>query len=535
MENAHETRSVARPAALMLCSALACVGGCARAREPVTLVRPNVAPTVKAAEVEALQLDASHINPMYTEMVAIDLPSVVQVSAAQNIDIRQARQAVIASRGVLESKVGAAFPAIVPTALFDHVGGTVRATEGNLVGVGFNTFQPSVAVQWVINPGRVIYDIIAAKKRLLATEHQEKAVILETLRNSVVQYYDLVLAQASVSAVHQSVGEAEELLRITRLRTETGTGVPADELRAEARLAAHQQDLVVAMQRFYDASIALAVILRLPAHVTLVPDLDELPPIDLVREDLTIEEMLGIALTFRPDLEEVRMLTEAAAADKGSTWWGGFGPQFQASYQYGGITGHANNVQANEGIPGNLIVNPASPSGSFSSNPLANGLIKEGIFRGSRRLAGHDDQTFSFSDQTRVAAGVTWRLSLSAFGDLKAAGAAEQQAAIAAERRLDLVKAQVVTAAQSSKTHQQLLALSRQQVAAATEALRLSEANLQAGAMTTLDVLQAQDAVSQARLRYAGAVVRYNQSQVNLLAALGLLDEGSLFRAHSDD
>ncbi len=46
--------------------------------------------------------------------------------------------------------------------------------------------------------------------------------------------------------------------------------------------------------------------------------------------------------------------------------------------------------------------------------------------------------------------------------------------------------------------------------------------------MTTLDVLQAQDAVTQARLRHAEAVVQFNQSQVNLLAALGLLDELTL-------
>jgi len=39
--------------------------------------------------------------------------------------------------------------------------------------------------------------------------------------------------------------------------------------------------------------------------------------------------------------------------------------------------------------------------------------------------------------------------------------------------------------------------------------------------------LQAQKIVAQAQLRSAGAVVRYNQAEVNLLAAIGLLDEQS--------
>lgn len=462
---------------------------------------------------------------MYTELLPVDLQTVVRVAAARNFDIELARSAVEASLGKYESAVGGAFPAIVPTAIFEHVEGTVRATEGNLVGVGFDTFQASAAIQWIVNPGRVIYDIVAAKKRLFATERQEQAVIQETLRRAVVQYYTLALAQAQVSAEHQGVMEAEELLRISQIRVETGTGVEADVLRAEARLAERQQDLVSALNQLYNASVALSLTLHLDAAVTLIPDVTELPPAPLVRSDLEIDELLGLAVAFRPDLASVRKLVEAAEAESGSTWWSGFGPELALGYQYGGITGHANNVVPAEGVPANLIVNPASANGSFSTNPLANGLIKEGILRGSKRLDRRDDQTFGFSDQQRARAGVGWRLSLSAFGDLKSVKAVEKQAVLRAGQLLDVVQAEVVTAAQASATHDQLVGLAHQQVTSAKEALRLSEANLRVGTMTTLDVLQAQDAATQARLRYARAVVSYNQAQVNLLAALGLISE----------
>ncbi|MFQ5413009.1 MAG: TolC family protein [Phycisphaerae bacterium] len=511
------------------CAMLVSAAGCA-SHEPdvATPQRPDVAPVAATDRGDVLRLDAGDVAPMYTEVLAVDLPAVVDTAVAQNFEIRLARQAVIAARGRLESTVGAVFPALVPTALFEHVEGTVRATEGNLVGVGFNTFQPSIAVQWVVNPGRVIKNIVAARKRLSASAQQERAVVLETLRTSVVQYYDLVLAQSRVSAAHQGVTEAEELLRINKLRTATGTGVLADELRAEARVAERRQDLISAMRRFYDASVALAVTLHLDASVTLVPNVGELPLKHLVRPDIDIVDLLDMAVAFRPDLERVRTLVEALAADTGATWWGAFGPQFQASYQYGGITGHANNVVPAEGIPSNLIINPASPTGSFSPNPAANGFIREGILRGSRRAQGRGDQTFGFSDQQRASAGVGWRLSVSAFGDLKTAKAVEKQARIDAERQLDRVRAEVVSTMQASHANLELIALSHRQVVAADEALRLTEANLEAGSMTTLDVLQAQDTVTQARLRHAEAVVRYNQSQVNLLAALGLLDKATL-------
>ena len=56
----------------------------------------------------------------------------------------------------------------------------------------------------------------------------------------------------------------------------------------------------------------------------------------------------------------------------------------------------------------------------------------------------------------------------------------------------------------------------------------MTQKNLQIGTGLTLDVLVAQDAAYQARLHHATAIVHYNQAEVNLLAALGLIDELSL-------
>ncbi|MBI1827068.1 MAG: TolC family protein [Planctomycetes bacterium] len=508
-----------------LCLSLTFSGCAAPSKTTNSDPRPNVAPTSTPNRGRELSLDASQIKPMFTELSPIDLPTAIRVAAADNFDIQQARQNVEGSRGQLESTVGSVFPALVPTALFEHVEGTVRTAEGKLIGAGFNTFQPGLAIQWVINPGRVMYEIVAAKKRFYASEQQERAVILETLRLSAVQYYGLVLAQARVATAHQSVTEAEELLRITQVRLRTGTGVEADELRGKARLAERKQELLQALNAFYESSIALALTLHLDSSVTLVPKAEAVPPVQLVRDDIEIDDLLEFAVRYRPDLEKVRTLVEAVAAEKGATWWGAFGPTFQTSYQYSGITGHAENVVPGEGIPNNLIVYPLAANGAFLPNPLANGAFKEGILRGSKQLDGSRDQSYGFHDQQRAGAQVGWRFSLSAFGQLKSANATQQQAIIEAERRLDMVRAQVVSALQASRTNRELIAIADDQVVASRETLRLTEANLRVGTMTTLDVLQAEDAVTTARLHYADAVVHYNQSQINLLASVGLLEE----------
>ena len=46
-------------------------------------------------------------------------------------------------------------------------------------------------------------------------------------------------------------------------------------------------------------------------------------------------------------------------------------------------------------------------------------------------------------------------------------------------------------------------------------------------------MLQSQDQLDSARVRYAAAVTGYNEAQVNLLAALGLISEHSLLPASS--
>lgn len=423
---------------------------------------------------------------MYSEMLPIDLKTVAQVAAAQNLDIEIARQRVASMHGRLESSTGAALPVLAPTFLFERVDGTVRATEGNLVDVGFRTFQPYALVQWVLNPGKVVYDIIAARKRLLASQYQERAEVLEVLQRSALQYYELAFTQYGVAAARQSVEEAEELLRITQARTQRGIGLAADELHAKAELAGRQQETIVALKVFHETSVALATTLHLDATVTLVPSIDRLSQVTLVRDDIAIEDLMKIALDHRDDLHGARTLIEAAGADHSATWWASFGPQVGASYQYGGIAGRAEEVNNGQ------------------------------------------DETFGLHHQERVIGSAGFRFGLSMFGDLDSVSAEERHAILNAEKAVDRVTEQVVRAHQDTKVQSELVSYASEELQAAEETLRLARANLQAGTMRSLDVMHVESSLAQARLHYAAAVSRYNQAQVSLLAALGLLRAESL-------
>lgn len=474
----RETRARAVTAVTLLALV---AGGCAY---PVHAppAKPSVAPTSQpTASLEVGR--GSEVGPMYRELLAVDLETVVRVATADNLDIRQARERVEASRGRYESNVGAIFPVVVPSVAFQHLDGVNQNANGTLVATSFNDFLPAVSVQWILNPAKVVYDIVAARRRLEAAEHQERAVVLDTARIAAVQYYDLLMAQAQLAVARQAVAEAEELQRITQLRVRAGTGLPTDELRAEANLEGLRQDVTIALNRFYQASVALTLTLHLDPTVTLVPRVESLRQTTLVREDLPVERLLEIAGTYRPDLAAARSLLSAAGADVRDATWGGYGPQVQAAYTYGGI-------QAD------------SPGGQTGLH-----------------------------EQQKAGVGASFALGVSTFGQIKTAKANERSAAVDVQRQTDQARAAVVSAQQSSIAQAKLVPVARKQLDAAEQALRLAQANLRAGTLLTVDVLQTQNEADRARLRYVDAVVRYNQSQVNLIAAMGLLDGATTLAA----
>jgi outer membrane protein TolC len=439
---------------------------------------PHLAPATQPAV--SLDITGAAIPPMYSELLAIDLPTVVRVATARNLDIRRARQQVEVNRGRYERSIEAVFPVIAPSIAYSHFQGVGQNANGTLTTpVHFDNILPALSVQWVLNPGMVVYDIVASKRRLEASAKEEESTHLDTARAASVQYYDLLLAQAQLQVASQAADEARELLRITRLRVRAGTGLPADELRARAQLAAFEQDVVLALNGFYQASVALTLTLHLDPVVTLVPAARQIDQVTLVDTDAPIDRLLQIALTYRPDLAATGNLLRAAQADTGVTVWAGVGPQLQAGY---------------------------------TADELKT------VIKG---------QHYPWNEQQKDGVGAGLNLGLTTFGNLKIAQANERLAGLDLQRQLDLVRSAVVSAQQNSATNAKLIPVAKDQLDAAQEALRLTQANLQAGTALVIDVLQAENAVADARLRYVTAVIRYNQSQVNLLAALGLIDESA--------
>lgn len=440
---------------------------------------PSVAPASPSAGT-AIELDAEDPAPLYRELLAIDLQTAVRVAAAERVEVERARLRVEAAAGEYEGRAGALFPVLTPALVYESVDGKVRAIDGPLLAADFTSLAPSALLRWALNPGKAVYDLIAARRRLEASEHDERHARQEAVRCAASQYYDLVLAAARLGAAERALRESQESLRLTESRLRAGTGLGADRLLAEGALARRQQEVVRELDGLYRASIALALTLRLDPAVTLVPSAAEVPQLTLVDEARSLDELLALAVQWREDLASLRSLIEAAEAGSDAQGWQALGPQVDLGYQYGKISAD-------------------TPGASF---PL--------------------------SEQERALAAISWNLSLATPGQLRAAAAGEATVALDAQRQFELVRAQVVRARQASASNAQLIPLARRELDGAEEHLKLARAGLRTGTALALEVLQAEEGVSRARLSLAEAVVRYNAAQVDLLASLGLIDEHSV-------
>jgi outer membrane protein TolC len=468
--------ALARWAALLLALI---VSACANDPPVPELDRPNVAP-VRQKSSGTLRLENAQVRPMYRQVLAIDLENVAHIASIDNIDILKARQQVEASRGQLESAGAAVLPVVGPGVVLNHLQGVDINNLGVLQAAHFTTVNPAMLVRWAVNPGQVYFNVLASRKRLLATEQQDSAVTMQIIKAAALQYYDLVLAQARVGVARDTLAEAQEFVRLAQRRYDAQSGLFVDVTRGDAVLADRQQDLALALNDFYKASVTLGSTLNLDPTVTLVPKGRELAQRDLVRGDLGIDQMLAIAVQWRPDLQSLNTLLAAADDDTKAIIWGAGTPNLQAAYQ----------------------------AGKFGSRTAT--------------------QRFPSQGQEASSASVGWVFNPVVFGQVRTSGAVTQIAVLDAERLIEEVKEQVVVSAQDSITYARLIPIAEKQVTATRDALRVTRENFQIGTGLFLDVLQTEDAVSQARLRHASAITNYNKSQVNLLAALGLLDQANL-------
>jgi outer membrane protein TolC len=292
-------------------------------------------------------------------------------------------------------------------------------------------------------------------------------------------YYELAAAQRKYAVAQDALAQAQNFLKITQAAENAGQAAHADVLKAQIESEQQQQAFDEAALAMEDSRLNLAVLLfpTLNENFTVVDDLDSAAPLP------AFAEMQDMAAKGNPDLraamETVREADLDVAAAKGA-----FLPNFT--------------VEADYGIEANDFALRSVASAFPEKGPLPNlgYFVTAGVTIpvwdwGSLRSKLHQSETNR--EQARA------ELSQSQREQLANLYAAYNEASVARE------------AVDSS----------RRAADEAAESLRLTGLRYQAGESTALEVVDAQNTLTQARTGYDDAQVRYRVSLATLQTLTG--------------
>ncbi len=282
------------------------------------------------------------------------------------------------------------------------------------------------------------------------------------------QYFDLEQAQARVAIAEQAVRASQELVRLSRERESLGVGLKVDVVRAEARLAQDEGLLFQAQKEFRDASVKLALTLKVDPSVTLFPLEPAVKQLTVIPSATPLDDLPNRAAVQRPEVRELALRAEAAEDQHTALWWKALGPK---------------------------VVGTVEESAIGRSFDLGNRHIYGGF--------------------------IGWTLSPSSIGEIQAARARADQTKVQAERILESVKAEVIQAREAVLTAQEQIEAAHRGVQAAEASLTLSQVRLEGGVGLTLEVLEAQTTLTATRTALVSVIAQYNKEEAGLLWAIG--------------
>jgi outer membrane protein TolC len=413
----------------------------------------------------------------------IDLATAIALARARNLDILEARARFNEAQGRRNASLGGFVPAFTGSFAARRIDGRIQASFGELDDKAFSTLVPAAGVELDLNPGRAVFDALAAHRILAAAEQDAEQVTQDVLATVAAQYLALQEAQARVKIAEEALAASRELARVAHDREAQGAGLKVDALRAEARAAADEVRLAQARNALRDASLALAVTLKLDPTVTLFPMHTVVREQTLVDPALPLDALLERAATERADLAAESRRVAAAKSDHRATWAEALGPRLYGRVEESAIGRSIGNL-------------------------------------GDRQIYG------GF---------VGFRLSPASIGRVQAASARLDQTRLQAERLAQQAGAEVIGAREKALTAHEQIDAALRGLRAAEAALDLSQVRFKGGVGIGLEVLDAQAALTESRTNLVAAIVGYNTAEVGLLRAVGGVSPDALLEQPEKD
>lgn len=441
---------------------------------------------------DALGQDGSSApNPQTPQSVQTQAPLTLTLQDA----LARARKysvefnAALTDQGIAHQDKVQARAALLPSVTYNN---QYLYTEGNGENRNIPIFIANNNVHEYISQGNVHEAVgladLAAYRRTRALEAVARAkaeIAARGLVVTVVQaYYGLIASQRKYASTQQAATEAQRFLDISQKLEKGGEVAHSDVIKAQIQNQDRERDLREAQLNMEKSRLDLAVLIfpDFNENFSVVDDLDLAPPLQ------SFDDFERAAELKNPELRGARASLQATQSDLTGARLGYF-PSLGLDYWYGIDSTHFATHQT--------IQDPGPPPFTFRANALG----------------------YSASATLNIPVwnwGITHSKVVQA--DLKHKQA--QRELSFAQRKLLAGIHSTYNEAQAALSELELLKSSAE---LAAESLRLTTLRYQGGESTVLEVVDAQNTLTQARNAYSDGVVRYRTALAGLQTLTGNL------------
>jgi outer membrane protein TolC len=243
----------------------------------------------------------------------INLATAFQLANARPIDVQIAGQQVAAAAAVYDRARLLWLPNIaVGTDYFAHTG-PQQNFAGQIVKSNRNTFMAGFGPNVVFAFSDAVYAPLVARQDLRARQAGVQTATNDAALAVAEAYFGVQQARGDLAGALAAEAKADELVRKTA-QLAKGLAPPAEENRARVELGRRRQAVAAARERWRTASAELARVLRLDPAAVVEPAEPPALPVTVIDANLTVDELIPVALNARPELAGQQAFVQATLA-----------------------------------------------------------------------------------------------------------------------------------------------------------------------------------------------------------------------------
>ncbi len=332
---------------------------------------------------------------------------------------------------------------------------------------------PQINARWTTSPGgEDVFQALAARQRARSAKFLLDSTLQEQLTTATVEYYDLLAAGIQVENIKVGITESRSQVVLNEARVRTGVGTRLDLERARSQLTQREFELIQAENRLQQAQQQLLNRLNMEPEVALMTPTIAAQARMLVPIGMNTAELVARAVENNPELKAA----------------------------YAEIKAFKNESRA--------VLSRVVPTVTLQAYRGSIGPNLEKQSQTEFRALGIETHLLD-------------RLGLAIPLDYRARRLETKRREVERQQQLRNVQSEVVDAYLDSRAAAKSILNNQEQLEVAKEAYRLAVGRFRAGLGINVDVLNAQTALTIARVEIVNSIFRFNQAQARLLRSMG--------------